>query len=53
MSGRTQRAEKILTIDIQKGWKAGTKITFEKEGDERPGIKESWKNLYKESLQLI
>jgi len=25
---------KILTIDIKKGWKAGTKITFEGEGDE-------------------
>ncbi|KAL3319555.1 DnaJ subfamily B member 4 [Cichlidogyrus casuarinus] len=26
--------EKILDIEIKKGWKAGTKITFQKEGDE-------------------
>jgi len=33
--GQTLRTEsKILTIDIKKGWKAGTKITFEGEGDE-------------------
>eukprot|EP01118_Nematostelium_gracile_P007773 TRINITY_DN2544_c0_g1_i1.p1 TRINITY_DN2544_c0_g1~~TRINITY_DN2544_c0_g1_i1.p1 ORF type:complete len:307 (-),score=92.80 TRINITY_DN2544_c0_g1_i1:45-965(-) len=30
--------EKVLTIRIQKGWKSGTKITFEREGDEKPGI---------------
>ena len=29
--------EKILTIDIKAGWKSGTKITFAKEGDEKPG----------------
>ena len=28
--------EKILTIDVKKGWKAGTKITFANEGDQRP-----------------
>ena len=33
--GRTTRSEdKILTIDIKPGWKAGTKITFPKEGDQ-------------------
>ncbi|XP_059140211.1 dnaJ homolog subfamily B member 5-like [Physella acuta] len=35
--GRTTRSEdKILTIDIKPGWKAGTKITFPKEGDQTP-----------------
>jgi len=36
--GRSTRLEdKILTIDIKPGWKAGTKITFPKEGDQNPG----------------
>ncbi|XP_069795424.1 dnaJ homolog subfamily B member 4 isoform X2 [Narcine bancroftii] len=35
--GRSIRMEdKILTIEIKKGWKEGTKITFPKEGDEMP-----------------
>ncbi|XP_064626754.1 dnaJ homolog subfamily B member 1-like [Lineus longissimus] len=35
--GRTTRQEdKVLTIDVKKGWKAGTKITFPKEGDQTP-----------------
>ena len=35
--GMTTRSEdKILTIDIKAGWKAGTKITFPKEGDQTP-----------------
>ena len=29
-------AEKVLSIDVKPGWKAGTKITFPKEGDQRP-----------------
>jgi len=28
--------EKVLSIDIKPGWKAGTKITFPKEGDQTP-----------------
>lgn len=33
----TMRSEdKILTVDIKRGWKEGTKITFPKEGDETP-----------------
>ncbi|XP_043941806.1 dnaJ homolog subfamily B member 4 [Protopterus annectens] len=37
LDGRTVRMEdKILTIEIKKGWKEGTKITFPKEGDETP-----------------
>ncbi|KAG7491371.1 hypothetical protein MATL_G00002980 [Megalops atlanticus] len=35
--GRTTRSEdKILTVEIKRGWKEGTKITFPKEGDETP-----------------
>ncbi|XP_026216487.1 dnaJ homolog subfamily B member 1b [Anabas testudineus] len=35
--GRTTRTEdKILEVQIKKGWKEGTKITFPKEGDETP-----------------
>jgi len=37
-SGKSMPVEKILTIDIKPGWKQGTKIKFENEGDERPGI---------------
>ncbi|KAM7393930.1 hypothetical protein PAMP_020764 [Pampus punctatissimus] len=34
---RTLRTEdKILEVEIKKGWKEGTKITFPKEGDETP-----------------
>ncbi|XP_066517168.1 dnaJ homolog subfamily B member 1b [Hoplias malabaricus] len=34
---RTTRSEdKILTVEVKKGWKEGTKITFPKEGDETP-----------------
>lgn len=35
--GRTTRTEdKILTMEVKKGWKEGTKITFPREGDETP-----------------
>lgn len=35
--GRSSRSEdKILSVDIKPGWKAGTKITFPKEGDQMP-----------------
>lgn len=35
--GCTMRSEdKILTVDIKRGWKEGTKITFPREGDETP-----------------
>jgi DnaJ family protein B protein 4 len=36
-SGKAMPVEKILTINVKPGWKEGTKITFEKEGDEKPG----------------
>jgi len=34
--GSFSNQDKILTIEIKKGWKEGTKITFQKEGDEKP-----------------
>ncbi|NWI04168.1 DJB13 protein, partial [Tichodroma muraria] len=37
--GRTSTIrDKILTIDVQPGWRRGTRITFEKEGDQGPNI---------------
>lgn len=33
--GSTTREDKILTINVKPGWKAGTKVTFPKEGDQR------------------
>eukprot|EP00696_Hemimastix_kukwesjijk_P015726 gnl/Hemi2/3955_TR1387_c0_g1_i1.p1 gnl/Hemi2/3955_TR1387_c0_g1~~gnl/Hemi2/3955_TR1387_c0_g1_i1.p1 ORF type:complete len:343 (+),score=98.10 gnl/Hemi2/3955_TR1387_c0_g1_i1:193-1221(+) len=33
-----QKEEKILTIEIKPGWKRGTKITFQKEGDQLQGV---------------
>lgn len=32
----THLEDKVLTIDIKPGWKAGTKITFPREGDQGP-----------------
>lgn len=32
--GRSYREDKVLTIDVKPGWKAGTKITFPREGDQ-------------------
>jgi len=35
-NGVYRQEDKILTIDVKKGWKEGTKITFNSEGDEKP-----------------
>lgn len=35
--GSSRKEEKILNINVKPGWKAGTKITFPKEGDQIPG----------------
>ncbi|XP_050297498.1 dnaJ protein homolog 1-like [Anthonomus grandis grandis] len=35
-NGSLQKEDKILTIQVRPGWKAGTKITFPKEGDQGP-----------------
>ncbi|XP_042897810.1 dnaJ protein homolog 1 [Parasteatoda tepidariorum] len=34
--GVTRRDNKVLTINVKPGWKAGTKITFKEEGDRNP-----------------
>jgi len=36
-TGSSRAEEKILTVTIKPGWKAGTKITFAREGDRIPG----------------
>lgn len=35
--GSTRKEDKVLTINVKPGWKAGTKITFQKEGDQGRG----------------
>ena len=35
--GTTSRQDKVVTIDVKPGWKAGTKIRFEREGDQAIG----------------
>lgn len=35
--GTTRKEEKVLNISVKPGWKAGTKITFAREGDQVPG----------------
>ena len=35
--GTTSRQSKVVTIDVKPGWKAGTKIRFEREGDQAIG----------------
>lgn len=37
-SGKTLPVEEILTIEIQPGWKKGTKITFPEKGNEQPNV---------------
>ena len=36
--GNFELQDKILTVNVKPGWKAGTRITFPKEGDRRPGV---------------
>ncbi|XP_023168367.1 dnaJ protein homolog 1 [Drosophila hydei] len=35
-TGTARKEEKVLSINVKPGWKAGTKITFPKEGDQAP-----------------
>lgn len=35
--GKARKDEKVLNITVKPGWKAGTKITFQREGDVMPG----------------
>ena len=34
--GTVKKEEKVLTINVKPGWKSGTKITFQREGDQAP-----------------
>merc|ERR1711892_895645 len=34
--GSAKKEEKVLTINVKPGWKSGTKITFQREGDQAP-----------------
>lgn len=36
-TGQLRPQSEVLTINVQPGWKEGTKITFEGKGDESPG----------------
>ncbi len=38
MSGRQTQVSNEKEITLKRGWKDGTKITYEKEGDELPGV---------------
>ncbi|KZC06517.1 PREDICTED: dnaJ protein homolog 1-like [Dufourea novaeangliae] len=35
--GTAKKEDKVLTINVKPGWKAGTKITFQREGDQGRG----------------
>jgi len=35
--GNFKKEDKYVTINVRPGWKSGTKITFQKEGDQCPG----------------
>ena len=36
--GSSSAEDKILPVMVKPGWKAGTKVTFAKEGDQKPGV---------------
>lgn len=35
--GSARKEDKVLNISVKPGWKSGTKITFQREGDQTPG----------------
>lgn len=35
--GSSKKEDKYVSISIKPGWKSGTKVTFQKEGDQSPG----------------
>jgi len=37
VDGSVSNEDKVIKIDVKPGWKAGTKVTFAKEGDKIPG----------------
>ena len=34
-----QVTDKTFTLEVQKGWKSGTKVVYQGEGDKRPNMK--------------
>ncbi len=38
----TSTREKILTVNVKRGWREGTRITFPKEGDQGPNRIPGW-----------
>lgn len=36
-SGNFKKEDKYVSINVKPGWKSGTKVTFQKEGDQIPG----------------
>jgi len=36
-TGGFRQEDKVLTLNIKRGWKAGTRVTFAREGDQVPG----------------
>ncbi|CAL0305034.1 unnamed protein product [Lupinus luteus] len=36
--GKCRTMEEILTIELKRGWKTGTKITFSEKGNQEPGV---------------
>ena len=36
--GTAKKEEKVLTINVKPGWKSGTKITFQREGDQGSAV---------------
>lgn len=36
-NNQPMKEDKILAIDVKPGWKSGTKITYPREGDQKPG----------------
>ncbi|XP_063700206.1 dnaJ protein homolog 1 [Culicoides brevitarsis] len=35
--GKSKKEDKYVSINVKPGWKSGTKVTFQKEGDQVPG----------------
>lgn len=35
--GKSKKEDKYVSINVKPGWKSGTKVTFQKEGDQIPG----------------
>ncbi len=45
-----RKEEKVLTINVKPGWKTGTKITFQREGDQ---VSQTAERFYLMSCNLL